>query len=183
MKIHQMLVQEIVRNLEFRKEFLTELEKFAEIAIEFHPEEIKEESIASAITFRTITRAEFESDTPAVIDVGAGYIRVRDDDFIIEGDEFLAASNSYWAKCVGLIGNTASDIRIIRRPYRPRYGWRMQEGWRELSEQELLQEGDEINSVSNAGDRQDGGWIYPSRENLGKLYSAFFNLVARRRIA
>ena len=171
MKIHQMLVQEIVRNLEFRKEFLTELEKFAEIAIEFHPEEIKEESIVLA-----------QTGTPAMIDVGAGYIRVRDDDFIIEGDEFLAASNSYWAKCVGLIGNTASDIRIIRRPYRPRYGWRMQEGWRELSEQELLQEGDEINSIHNAGDQQDEGWIRPSRENLGKLYSEF-DMVARRRIA
>ena len=172
MKVHQMLVREIVRNLEFRKEFLTELEKFAEIAIEFRAEEIKEESIVLA-----------QTGTPAMIDVGAGYIRVRDDDFIIEGDEFLAASNSYWEKCVGLIGDTASDTRIIRRPYRPRYGWRMQEGWRELSEQELLQNGDEINSIHNAGDQQDEGWIYPSRENLGKLYSAFFNSVARRRIA
>lgn len=171
MKVHQMLVQEIVWNLEFRKEFLTELEKFAEIAIEFSAEKIKEEPIVLD-----------QTGTPAMIDVGEGYIRICNDDFIIEGDEFLAASNSYWAKCVGLIGNTASDIRIIRRPYRPRYGWRMQEGWRELSEQELLQKGDEINSTHNAGDQQDEGWIVPSRESLGKLYSEF-NMVARRRIA
>ena len=166
-----MLVQEIVRNLEFRKEFLTELEKFAKIAIEFSAEKIKEEPIVLD-----------QTGTPAMIDVGSGYIRVRDDDFIIEGDEFLAASNSYWEKCVGLIGDTASDTRIIRRPYRPRYGWRIQEGWRELSEQELLQEGDEINSVSNAGYLQDEGWVDPSRESFGKLYSEF-SMVARRRIA
>ena len=172
MKVHQMLVREIVRNLEFRKEFLTELEKFAEIAIEFRAEEIKEEPIVLA-----------QTGTPAMIDVGEGYIQVCNGELIIEGDQFLSNSSCGWINCVSMAGDLAHPSYPIRRPYRPRYGWRMQEGWRELSEQELLQEGDEINSVSNAGDRQDGGWIYPSRENLGKLYSAFFNLVARRRIA
>lgn len=171
MKVHQMLVQEIVRNLEFRKEFLTELEKFAKIAIEFSAEKIKEELIVLA-----------QTGTPAMIDVGEGYIRICNGELIIEGDQFLSKNGCGWINCVPMIGELVHPSYPIRRPYRPRYGWRMQEGWRELSEQELLQEGDEINSVSNAGDRQDEGWIISSRETLGKLYSEF-NLVARRRVA
>ena len=171
MKVHQMLVHEIVRNLEFRKEFLSEFEKFAEIAIEFHPEEIKEESIALA-----------QTGAPAMIDVGEGYILVCNGELIIEGDQFLSNNGCGWINCVSTVGDLVLSSYHIRRQYRPRYGWRMQEGWRELSEQELLQEGDEINSVSNAGNQQDEGWTNPSRENLGKLYS-WLNMVARRRIA
>ena len=172
MKVHQMLVREIVRNLEFRKEFLTELEKFAEIAIEFRAEEIKEEPIVLA-----------QTGTPAMIDVGEGYIRVCNGELIIEGDQFLSSNGRDWINCIiSTAGDLAHPSYPIRRPYLPRYGWRMQEGWRELSEQELLQNGDEINSIHNAGDQQDEGWIVSSRECLGKLYSEF-NMVARRRIA
>lgn len=171
MKVHQMLVQEIVRNLEFRKEFLTELEKFAKIAIEFSAEEIKEEPIVLA-----------QTGTPAMIDVGEGYIRICNGELIIEGDQFLSDNGCSWIDYVSTVGNLVRPFYPIRRQYRPRYGWRMQEGWRELSEQELLQKGDEINSIHNAGDQQDEGWIELSRESLGKLYSEF-SMIARRRIA
>ena len=174
MKVHQMLVQEIVRNLEFRKEFISELEKFAEIAIEFH-EPPAEEALAPAIeTFSNEANDCFSG-------METGWVRVLPGMLIIEGDQFRRFSLE-WTNCVSMVGDTVAEDGEVRRPYRPRYGWRMQEGWRELSEQEPLQEGDEINSVSNAGDYQDEGWIYSSRANLGKLYSEL-NMVARRRIA
>lgn len=178
MKVHQMLVQEIVRNLEFREAFITELERFADLVIEF--KEVKEEPIASTETFRTITHAGFDpvqESTPDVVDVGDGFIRVPNGELIIEGDEVFTILSD-WEKCVGLINDTVSEYIIVRRPYRPIHGWPMEAGWRELSDQEILREGDEVSAVSN-GPESDG-WITPYE--IGETYRDY-HIVARRRIA
>ncbi len=179
MKVHQMLVQEIVRNLEFREAFITELEVFADLAIEF--KEVKEESAALAETFRTITREDIDpvhESASDVVDVGDGFIRVPDGELIIEGDEVLTVLSD-WEKCVVLINDTVSEYIIVRRPYRPIHGWPMEAGWRELSVQEVLQEGDEVNAVSN-GPESDG-WV-TTLAGIGSTYRDY-HMVARRRIA
>lgn len=181
MKVHQMLVQEIVRNLEFREAFITELERFADLAIEF--KEVKEEPIVLAGTFREVALEcadrSSESDTPDVVDVGDGFIRVPNGDLIIDGDDYLQQRDQGWERCYGLIGRAASDTLIVRRPYRPTHGWPMEAGWRELSEQEVLQDGDQVSSVSNGPG--SNGWISPSA-GIGDTYRDY-RLVARRRIA
>lgn len=179
MKVHQMLVQEIVRNLEFREAFITELEVFADLAIEF--KEVKEESAALAETFRTITREDIDpvhESASDVVDVGDSFIRVPDGELIIEGDEYYLPSLQEWKLCFGLVGSTASNSLIARRPYRPIHGWPMEAGWRELSEQEVLRDGDEVNSVFN-GPESDG-WI--ASYEIGMTYRDY-HMVARRRIA
>lgn len=181
MKVHQMLVQEIVRNLEFREAFITELERFADLVIEF--KEVKEETIVLAGTFREVTLEcadrSSESNTPDVVDVGDGFIRVPDGDLIIDGDDYLRQDSQVWERCYGLIGGVASDMLIARRPYRPIHGWPMEAGWRELSEQEVLREGDEVSAVSNGPELN--GWV-TTLAGIGRTYRDY-HMVARRRIA
>lgn len=181
MKVHQMLVQEIVRNLEFRKEFLAELEKFAEFTIEFRVEKIKDDPIVLDQTFHTITKADFESDAPAAVDVGEGYIRVRDGELIIAGDQFISLICGDWINCISMIGNPVGPSYPIRRPYRPIHGWRMQEGWRELSSQETIQIGDMYNYIGNGMHSQDG-WTDAS-DSFGKKLTEIGDMVVRRRVA